>query len=171
MGALTLLLPLPALVGWDYPLLLPYAWHKALHIVGAILFLGNVAAGALYGAVAVASRDPAKVRFTLSVINWSDATFTGPGVLLLMSNGLAMAGALGGVAANRFTLWGLAGLWLVVAVWLLSVVPDQHRILGRADEAASPTPAFRAAVVRWNVVGSLAGALGFLVLFWMVLKP
>lgn len=171
MGIAALLLPLPTLAGWTFPLSLPYGWHKALHILGAILFLGNIATGALWGLLAVRSRDSRTVRFALATINWSDAVFTGPGLLLVMYNGLAMAGSLGGVAAKRFTAWGLAMLLAVVALWLGFVVPDQHRILARADEAQSPSPALRHAVLRWNIVGGLAGAVAFAVLGLMVLKP
>ena len=171
MAVLALVLPLPALLGWNYPLVLPFAWHKTLHVLGAVLFLGNIATGALWGAFAVASREPCTVRFALSTINWSDAAFTGPGVLLVMYNGLVMAGSLGGVGANRFTQWGLAMFYGVILAWILSVVPDQHRILALADEAAAPGPQLRKAVLRWNVIGSVAGVLAVAVLILMVLKP
>lgn len=171
MGLLALLLPIPALAGWSYPTFMPYSWHKGLHILGAVLFLGNIATGALWGLVAVRSREARTLRFALNTVNWSDAIFTGPGILLVMYNGLALAGTLGGVAANRFTLWGLALFVAVVAMWLAFVVPDQHRILARADEAASPSRTLRHAVLRWNIVGGLAGAMAFAVLALMVLKP
>lgn len=172
MAAGALLLPVPTMLwDWQWPLLLPYGWHKLLHVAGAVLFLGNIATGALWGAVAVASRDPAKVRFTLGVINWSDAAFTGPGVILVMYNGLAMAGALGGVGANRFTLWGLTLFYAVILAWILSVVPEQHRIHRMADDAATMPRPLRAAVLRWNIIGSVAGVLAFVVLGLMVLRP
>jgi uncharacterized membrane protein len=171
MAIVALALPVPPLLGWDYAMPLPYAWHKTLHVLGAVLFLGNVATGALWGALAVYGKDPRTVRFALSTINWSDAVFTGPGVLLLMYNGLAMAGSLGGLTANAFTAWGLSLFYAVILAWILVVVPDQHRILARAGEAAEGSAAFRGAVLRWNIIGSLAGGLAVVVLVLMVLKP
>lgn len=174
MGLLALALPAAPLLGLDVPLALPYAWHKALHVVGAILFLGNVLTGALWGTVAVARRDARLVAHTLDVVNWSDAVFTGPGVLLVMYNGLAMARALGGVGANRFTLWGLAVLWLVVALWLAAIVPAQHRIQRAAREAVDGAgwgKGYLAAVLQWSILGGLAGAASVAIAVVMVLKP
>lgn len=170
MGAFALALPLPVLLGYALPAPLPYAWHKALHILGVVLFLGNVATGALWGALAVATRNPASIRFALGTICWSDAVFTGPGVLLTMYNGLAMAQQWGGIAAHRFTAWGLALLMLILVAWLAFVVPDQHRILAAADRGEAPGPTSRV-VLRWNLVGSIAGALAFVVMAMMVTKP
>ena len=112
----------------------PFAWHLALHVLGAILLIGNALAMAVWLVIAGSSGNDAWKRRAAHAVNVGDVWFTVPGVALILANGLAMVvERYGGAAA--FTSTPFVGLGLVLA--------DGHRPrLGastRAD-AAHPAP-------------------------------
>jgi hypothetical protein len=67
-----------------YPLLVPYPWHKLLHILGAIIFVGNIIVTAVWLVLAEQTRDKMTLHFASKAVNWADVCFTAPGVLLLL---------------------------------------------------------------------------------------
>jgi len=170
LTAVALLLPVPLLLGATYPMVLPHAWHRLLHIVGAVLFLGNIVVSAFWSLFALRSGDPVRIRFAMAVVNWSDAAFTAPGVLLLMGNGLVLSGPWGGPTGASWIGWGLAILAGVAVVWIASVVPDQHRLLRMAGAEGGLPPGFSRVARRWTLVGGASALLPFLALGLMVLK-
>jgi uncharacterized membrane protein len=162
----------PALMEVKIPMILPYHWHKALHILGAVLFLGNVIITGGWLAAAQRSRSPAVLRFGLKMVFWADVFFTGPGFFLALSNGAILAQAWGGVYA-----WS----WLVAAIVLLAitgtvamiVMPLQLKLWRLADGPADdPIPEEVPRVIKqWGLWGSIATVLPLVILFIMVVKP
>src|SRR3712207_590854 len=73
------------------PQFLPYQIHLLLHIVGAILFVGNILVTAVWLVLAEQTRNAATLHFASKVVNWADVFFTAPGILLLLVNGQIMA--------------------------------------------------------------------------------
>src|SRR3712207_1844820 len=72
-----------------YPQFLPYGLHLLLHIVGAVLFLGNILFSAVWLALAERTKEAAMLHFAARVVSWADVVFTAPGIVLL-ANGLIM---------------------------------------------------------------------------------
>jgi uncharacterized membrane protein len=108
-----------------HPLLLPYQWHKLLHIVGAVLFVGNIIVTAVWLVLAEQTRNTATLHFAAKAVTWADVFFTAPGILLLLTNGQILAQA----------VWGrFQASWIVVAfglflfsgiMWMAFLVPLQ----------------------------------------------
>ena len=157
------------------PQFLPYQWHKLLHIVGAILFLGNIIVTAAWLALAEQTRNPATLHFAAKAVNWADVFFTAPGVLLVLANGQIMAKA---------TWGGLSASWIVLAlglfilsgiVWGAFLVRLQHRLIQLSRPpagSAAPLPAsFFHVLHAWYRVGIVATVLPIMSLVLMVLKP
>ena len=158
-----------------YPLVVGYAWHKLLHILGAVLFLGNIIVTALWMSFTAATGQPALVRRAAEATQWADVGFTAPGVLLVVANGMVMVHAIGGLAAHP---WALGGLVLFAAsgvLWLVFLIPAQERMLRWARSAEEHGRAlgddFRRALRVWTVAGLAATLLPLAVLGLMVLRP
>jgi uncharacterized membrane protein len=142
-----------------YPLVLPYPWHVLLHVVGAVMLVGNIAVSGAWMTMAVAS---------------GKAAMTVPGILLLTWNGLTIAMPSGGPLAERWVvaasaLFGVSGL-----LYLTALVPDQERMIRRSSGAAAgerPRPEFVRAFRRWAALGSLSSVFALASLALMELRP
>ena len=158
-----------------HPQLLPYQWHKLLHIVGATLFLGNTVVTAVWMALAAQTNNTATLHFAVKAVNWADVFFTAPGILLLLANGQIMATAAWG---------GMGASWLVVALglfalsgilWSAFLLRFQHRLIqlsAQPSESGAPLPAaFFHTLHAWYVAGTVALISPLVSLVLMVVKP
>ncbi len=154
----------------------PFGWHLGLHVLGAVLLIGNAAAMAVWLSVAGFAGGDAAKRRAASAVNRADLWFTIPGVALLLANGLAMVAArYGGATAFGTTPWIAAGLVLLVStglVWAVRLVPAQLEMLRIAQASGDlDRPAFRNALIRWSVWGSVATVLPIVAVVLMTAKP
>jgi uncharacterized membrane protein len=158
-----------------HPLLLPYAWHKLLHIIGAVLFMGNIIVTAVWLVLAEQTKDARTLHFAAKTVNWADVFFTAPGILLLLVNGQILAQAAWG---------GLRASWIVLAfglfifsgiVWIAFLVRLQHRLIQLSTlPATSNAPlshTFFHVLHTWYIAGSVATLSPVLSLVLMVVKP
>src|SRR3989449_3259090 len=122
--------------------LFPYTWHMLLHIVGAVLFLGNLIVTAAWMTWAVGQKDAKVAAFAAAGVNKADQWFTSPGMILLLLNGLAMTAlAWGGwlgftVSPNRWIFAGLALLIATGALYGAVLRRYQHEMARISSEAA-----------------------------------
>ena len=154
----------------------PFAWHLGLHILGAILLIGNALVMAVWLTLAGFVGDDDAKRRAAWVVNRADAWFTVPGVLLLLGNGLAMVSArYGGFPAVLAVDWIVAGLGLLTAtglIWATRLLPTQlalHR-LATADGPLDRST-FGRLLNRWYVWGVIATVMPVLAAFFMTTKP
>ena len=153
-----------------------YLSLKFLHIVGAILFLGNITTGVFWKAHADKSRDPAIIAHALDGIIRSDRLFTIPGVLIILAAGIAAA-IVGGLPMLR-TEWLAAGFILLSIAGIAfsaRIAPLQRRMrdLARAstDPAAFDWATYEKLSRDWAIWGSVALISPFLAAALMVFKP
>ena len=169
--ALTSLLAIPIGAGHEIALPLPYAWHKWLHIFGAVLFLGNIIVTGFWVVLAHRSGKEDAVRFAAVAVNWADVVFTAPGVLLLLGNGILMSPPWGGLHRGGWLTAALGLFTLSGVVWGASLIPNQDR-LARLAQTPGPLPsAFFATLRRWYFWGVVATVLPLVSLVLMVVKP
>lgn len=64
-------------------LLFSYQWHKLLHILGAILLVGNIVITGVWMFMAERTINPDVMRFAVRMVNWADVFFTVPGIFLI----------------------------------------------------------------------------------------
>ena len=154
----------------------PFAWHLGLHILGAVLLIGNALVMAVWLTIAGFSASDDRKRRAARDVNRADAWFTVPGVVLLLANGVAMATArYGGFPAFLGTDFIAAGLGLLTAtavVWAFRLVPAQLRLyaLAKADGPLDRT-AYRSVLNRWYAWGILATVMPVLAALVMTIKP
>ncbi len=151
----------------------PALWHRLMHLLGAVLFLGNVLVTAAWASHGRRSRDPEVIRFLVRGIVLTDAIFTLPGVMLVFING----GMLG-------TPWFKAGAeWIMISavlflvtgiIWGAALVPVQKKLLRLVDTMPSggPLPAeYDPLMAKWFRFGGIATLLPLVTLVLMVFKP
>ena len=56
------------------PQFLPYSVHLLLHIVGAILFVGNILVTAVWLVLAEQTRNGTTLHFASKVVNWAECS-------------------------------------------------------------------------------------------------
>ncbi len=152
-----------------------YTTWKFLHILGVVLFVGNIITAAFWKVRADRSGDLATVAFAQRMVARADWIFTLPGVLLVAIGGYGMAAIrpwpLHGL---RWLEWGQGLFWLAALIWVLVLVPTQRRLIAVCDEARKARalpPEFTRLSRRWAMWGGIATLLPVIVLFLMVTKP
>jgi uncharacterized membrane protein len=159
-----------------YPLLLPYQWHKLLHIFGAIIFVGNIIVTAVWLFLAERSKDKTTLHFASKTVNWADVFFTAPGVLLILANGQILANAAwGGLLSTSWVALGLGLFILSGIVWIGFLLRFQNRLIQLSAQpagSAEPLPdAFFHVLHAWYIGGIVATVLPLMSLILMVVKP
>ena len=147
---------------------------KLLHLLGVILFLGNILVTAWWKIAADRTRNPAVIAHAQRQVIVTDGLFTSLGAALIGGTGLAMVSQIGGDILDAYWLrWGI-GLFIASGiVWIAVLVPTQiaQMRLTRGFAAGSDIPdAYWKLARRWNLFGAVATALPFLNLYWMVVK-
>ena len=166
-----------ALGSINYPLILRYEWHKILHLVGVIMFLGNITVSACWVYLAQRSNGTAFIAFAIRSVNTMDAWFTRPGVFLVVLSGLTLSDHWGGPYGKSWNIMGMVLLVLSGLIWFSMLVPCQNKILkhiGDADGSASNgtlSLELRSMLGKWFTWGAMATVLPILALIVMMIKP
>ncbi len=146
-----------------------YLVWKLLHVVGAILMLGNVVVTGAWAALLWRHRDRDTPRRIARGILWTDLLFTLGGGAMLTVAGIELIRL--GQLPWRELSWlrhGIELLALSTLVWLVVLLPDQLRM----EECADREPErFARLFRRWTVVGWLDTLLLAAALALMVLRP
>src|ERR671914_1548352 len=110
----------------------------ALHILSAVIFVGNIITAAFWKVRADLSGNLETIALSTRAVLIADWAFTGPGILVLLGTGLAMVGLTGW---ERFQeLWlGLSFILLIVTgiIWIVVLVPLQHRMARLARDGVA----------------------------------
>jgi uncharacterized membrane protein len=151
-----------------------YLWLKTLHVLGAVLFLGNIIVTGWWKVMADRTRDPRIIAFAQRQVTLTDYVFTLGGVVLVLASGLANIRLHGiAVGSNPWLAWGI-GLFVASGViWVLLLVPVQARLARLASSFAAggeiPGEYWRLCR-RWNFWGAIATLLPVSILYFMVFK-
>lgn len=150
-----------------------YELLKTLHVLGAVLFIGNIIVTALWKALADRTRDAAIIGFGQRLVLITDVVFTAVGIVLLAWTGPAMTSQAGGLG-SAWVAWG-TGLFAVAGLlWITVLVPVeilQARLArGFAHGGDIPQRYWQLANV-WMGAGTMATILLLVTLGLMVMKP
>ena len=150
------------------------AWLM-LHILGVVLFLGNIIVTAVWKVLADRTKSPPVVAYAQRLVTRTDIAFTATGVILILVSGQVLAEDLGGVFGGP--TWLTIGWSLFVAsgvIWAAALIPIevmQARLARQfATEAVIPERYWRLATL-WSVFGAVATILPLANLYFMVVKP
>lgn len=112
-----------------HPLLFSYQWHKLLHILGAILLVGNIVITGVWMFMAERTNNPDVMRVAVRMVNWADVFFTVPGIFLLIANGDILWEQWGGVFHVSWIVASLILFALSGIVWLGLLLRYQNRLI------------------------------------------
>jgi uncharacterized membrane protein len=150
------------------------AW-LSLHILGVVLFLGNIIVTAVWKLLADRTKNPPVVAYGQRLVTITDIAFTATGALLIILSGQVMAREFGGVFGGpSWLLWGWSLFIASGVIWLAVLVPIevmQERLArGFRNAAVIPDRYWRLARL-WAVFGAIATLLPLFNLYLMVFKP
>jgi uncharacterized membrane protein len=159
-----------------FPLILDYEIHRLLHIIGAILFIGNILVTGVWGYLSSKAK-PEVLPFASKTINWADVFFTGPGAILLIYNGITLSSRW----SYELTWIGIPYFLFVATglVWILNLVRYQSNLVSigsMIENETDPTKLkeltdqFKGIFNRWTIWGILAIILPLIAMVYMVLK-
>jgi len=149
------------------------AW-LLVHVVGVVLFIGNIVVTAVWKLLADRTRTPAVVAYAQRLVTVTDVAFTATGAALIAISGPILAEDLGGIGGPT---WLTVGFGLFIdsgVVWAAVLIPvqiAQARLARRfRTEAVIPERYWRLATI-WAVFGAIATLLPLANLYLMVVKP
>ena len=143
-----------------------------MHIIGALLFVGNITVTAAWMILAVMSRQRPVVHFAAKAVNQADLLFTVPGVLLIFINGSILAPAFGGGGLFGAS-WIVAALVLLIlsgVVWLGFLLRYQNQMIALSTSGDTLSTEFMLVFRNWGIWGGIATILPILSLILMVLE-
>jgi len=153
-----------------YPKLLPMNVYLFLHILGAVMFIGNIVVTGVWMFFAERTKDKKIIMFAVRMVNWADVFFTGPGVTLLFLNGLLMAPYCDDCRQGLLTRWVLVGISLFAVSGILwaTLLVYQNTLL--RSLTANPRKFYKT-LHRWYLVGIINTIIPLIILVVMTVKP
>ncbi len=145
-----------------------------VHLLGVVLFLGNILVTALWKLVADRTRAPAVVAYAQRVVTITEFAFTAPGVVLIAVSGPILAEDLGGIGGPGWLTLGFSFFIAAGLIWAAVLIPiqiAQARMARRFRNAESIPPGYWRLAKLWAVCGGLATLLPLANLYLMVVKP
>ena len=147
----------------------------ALHILAAVVFVGNIITAAFWKTRADRSGNLETIAITARSLLQADYVFTAPGIVVLLATGIWMVGLSDWARFQEPWLGGSFVLLIITgAIWLAVLLPQQRRMVRLAQEGADAGalgPEYRRAGRIWSMFGGIATLLPILILFLMVFKP
>ena len=147
----------------------------ALHILAAVVFVGNIITAAFWKTRADRSGNLETIAITARSLLQADYVFTAPGIVVLLATGIWMVGLSDWARFQEPWLGGSFVLLIITGViWLAVLLPQQRRMVRLAQEGADAGalgPEYRKAGRIWSMFGGIATLLPILILFLMVFKP
>ncbi len=146
-----------------------YLILKLVHLIGVVLFVGNITVGVFWKWFADRSRSAAIMAFTMDAIIRADRIFTIPGIVILLIGGIGAA-IVGGIPilSTGWVLWGLGAFILSgLAFGPLSRVQRQLSAAAHAGDLEQ----YAQLSSGWNLWGTLALIFPIVAFVIMILKP
>ena len=152
-----------------------YLILKTIHIIGAVLFLGNIIITGWWKIMANRTRNPIIIAFAQRQVTLTDFVFTAGGSTILFAAGIANIIIYDiNIMQTNWILWGLVLFTLSGVIWAAILIPIQIK---QAREAKTFTvntvisDAYWQREMVWYVLGMAAIILPLISLIFMVLKP
>ena len=112
-----------------------YLLFKSIHLLGAVLFLGNIIITGWWKTMADRTGDPLIIAFAQRQVTLTDFIFTAGGALLVLVGGLSMAMLTG----NQKATAAAAPLRICVLLWLQQKRKKKLVILLKKKTTPKPT--------------------------------
>ncbi len=152
-----------------------YTVFKIIHVLGIVLFLGNIIVTGVWKVFADMTKNAAVIAFAQRLVTLTDWLFTFGGVVLILIGGYGMATVAG--YNLRSTSWLVLAQSIFVAsgvIWVAILIPVQiwQARLARGFENGGEIPPLYWRLNRlWYFWGTLATVIPLANLYVMIAKP
>jgi len=146
-----------------------------LHILGAIIFIGNIITAAFWKMKADKTRDQVIIHSTVKNILFADKIFTNPSIILLIGTGiiLGIRGPYSMTEWNWLTLSLL--LFIIMGILFIAILtPVQKRLIlfsNKKHIKENGWDSYLLASGKWAIFGSLLTIIPLIILYLMTVKP
>lgn len=152
-----------------------YLILKTLHIVGAVLFLGNIIITGWWKLMANQTKKPEIIAFAQRQVTLTDFVFTAGGASLLFTAGFANIQLHNiDIMQTTWILWAFGLFFLSTLIWVVILIPIQIKQAREAKLFTTDTvisSAYWKREMYWYIFGIIATILPLISLVFMVLKP
>jgi len=100
------------------------AW-LLVHVVGVVLFIGNIVVTAVWKLLADRTRTPAVVAYAQRLVTVTDVAFTAMGAALIAVSGPILAEDVGGISGPTWLTIGFALFIASGVIWAAVLIPIQ----------------------------------------------
>jgi uncharacterized membrane protein len=151
-----------------------YLWLKTIHVLGVVLFLGNIIVTGWWKNMADRTRNPQIIAFAQRQVTLTDYVFTAGGVVILLGAGMINVAIHDLDYSAKWLMFGMSFFILSGIIWAVVLIPVQIKQAKMASEFAIsgiiPEHYWRLCTT-WNIFGTIATLLPLANLYWMVFKP
>lgn len=152
-----------------------YNAFKVIHLLGVIVFLGNIIVTGVWKVLADRTGEPRVIAFAQHLVTLTDWIFTAGGVLLILLGAYGMAFTAGlDLRGQTWLVWGQALFVASGLIWILVLIPTQiiqaRQAHAFASSGAIPESYWRHGR-RWIIWGTIATMIPLANLYFMVFKP
>jgi uncharacterized membrane protein len=132
-----------------------YLSFKVIHLLGVVLFLGNIIVTAVWKSLSDQTREPRTIAYAQRLVTVTDWVFTLGGIALILVVGYGMVATAGlNPLGQPWLIWG-QGLFIASAIiWVLFLIPTQIA-QARRTSLCSRRPDPRELLASWPTLGHL----------------
>ncbi|OAD18701.1 integral membrane protein [Candidatus Thiomargarita nelsonii] len=151
-----------------------YLTLKSLHLLGVIIFLGNIIVTGWWKVMADRTKNPVIIAFAQRQVTLTDYIFTTGGVILILVTGI------GNAVLHEMDylsiVWLAWGFWLFIlsgVIWAVILIPIQIKLAKMSQQFSKdgliPDNYWHLERL-WLFFGILATLLPLFNIYWMVFK-
>jgi uncharacterized membrane protein len=148
-----------------------YDWLKAIHVLGAIVWVGGAVAMQLLAIRAMASKDTVRQATFSADVEWMGMRVFTPASVVVLLAGIAMVLDAGIGWTDAWILAGLAGIAFTIIVGASFLGPESGRLKALIAERGEGDPEVIRRRDRIFLVSRIDLAVLIFVVLMMVLKP
>jgi len=145
-----------------------------IHILGAVIFLGNIIVTFFWKIMANRSNDASVLAWSQGMVTKTDRFFTALGATLLAMSGYYYAASLKLSVMEPWLLSAQIAFYGSAFIWAIILLPIQHKQfkLSKDFRQGEDIPEQYWSLARkWNIFGTVATILPITALYLMVVKP
>lgn len=169
MVLLTVIMLLTWLGVFSFEMILPYRWHKFLHLAGVVVFLGNVILGPLWVVLSLKEKQVETVKFTFKLLQAFDIYVTSPSIFVVVINGLYLGSAIGGI---ENIVWLKHSVYSLIILWIfiIPILIVQDKMARHIEKGDITSQAFKQLKTKWMAIGLISFVPLVYICYMMVFK-
>lgn len=149
---------------------------KFVHVLGVVLFLGNIIVSAVWKTQADRTGNPVVIAFACRLVNMTDLLFTAFGSALIVIGGIGLFHATGiSISDSPHLTIGIGLFGMAAMLWVTGLLPLQIYMSKLAAQTVSAgeteMPAkYERSRKLWNIIGGIAVLLPLGALYFMIFR-